>query len=777
MRLATKVNYILLPVIATVFIISGLITDSINRAQVLNFIENDIKYKSEFIDEKLEQYTFSINSSFQKFVNSNEYSNFVVAENNYITISRVEAFLDKEFQFTKSSLPGLRTIILLDELGGIIVSIDGRNIFDEPTLPELPSELFLKQQLQLPFGSRTELYKTESGSFKLASVRCFSDTAGFGWERLRDKSKKDCLLAVTDVSDLFDYDTFTDGILIDEFNLKIEKNEGIRTFFRDDLYFSYVLPMFSYEFKLTPLLISEHLIEFRKQFFLLILLLIIFSFLILKWLITKIIIKPVTLLTKNVERRDGEYIQFQEGDDEVSLLNNAYHRLFSSVQQLASFDSLTNLANRNSFNKYLDRLLKDQKKHNTSLTLLYIDLDNFKNVNDHYGHETGDSLLIEFSKRLRDKIRITDTYSVVERSYSVARLAGDEFSIVLSDITNTKDIVIVVQRILNMFDDGFIVNGHNHNVKASIGIAISPQDGDDVGTLIKNADAAMYKAKNLGRNRYQFFTAEIEDALNMQLKVERELKASIEYEEFFLVYMPTYEIGTNNVIGAEALLRSPNSVLLECGPDIFIPVAESTGLIKAIDLWVIEQALLALNRWVTDFAFNGMLSVNISAVELHNEHFIQAVTDLLKKYNTPVSQLEFELTETSLVASDKLTIDTLNSLKDIGIKLSLDDFGTGYTGFTQLVHYPVDTLKIDRSFVSQLGESVQSDNFLKVFIELAKIYKLPTVAEGVETYEQLQILEKLGFDFAQGYYFSKPINEADFIELFKHQSADTSILT
>lgn len=775
MRLAKKVNYILLPVIAVVFIISGLITDRINRTQVLNFIETDIKYKSEFIDGKLEQYIFSIDSAFQKFVNSNEYSNFVVAEDNYVTLERVESFLDNEFQFTKNSLPGFQSIILLDELGNIIVSIDGRSIFDEPTLPELPSDLFLSKQLQLPTGSRTELYETESGSFKLASVRCFSDTASFGWNTLRGKGKRDCLLAVTDVSDLFDYDKLTEGIFIDEFNLKIENNEGTNKFFRDDLHFSYVLSMFSYEFKLSPLLISEHLIEFRKQFFLLIVLLIVFSFLILQWLITKVIIKPVTLLTKNVERRDGEYIQFQEGDDEVSLLNNAYHRLFSSVQRLASFDSLTNLANRSSFNKYLERLLKEKNKRNSSLTLLYIDLDNFKNVNDHYGHETGDSLLIEFSKRLRDNIRVTDAYSVVERSYSVARLAGDEFSIVLSDTTNTKDIVIVVERILNMFDDGFFVDGHNHNVKASIGIAISPQDGDDVATLIKHADAAMYKAKGLGRNRYQFFTAEIEDALNVQLKIERELKASIEYEEFFLVYMPTYEIGTNKVMGAEALLRSTNPVLLECGPDIFIPVAESTGLIKAMDLWVIEQALMALNRWITDFAFDGMLSVNISAVELHNEHFIPVLTNLLEKYNTPVAQLEFELTETSLVASDELTIDTLNTLKDIGIKLSLDDFGTGYTGFTQLVHYPVDTLKIDRSFVSQLGQSEQSDNFMKVFIELAKIYKLPTVAEGVETYEQLQVLTKLGFNFAQGYYFSKPIKEAEFLLLFKNQTSNTSI--
>ena len=378
-------------------------------------------------------------------------------------------------------------------------------------------------------------------------------------------------------------------------------------------------------------------------------------------------------------------------------------------------------------------------------------------------------MLIEFSDRLIDSIRTTDVASRVQYEGNIARLAGDEFAVLLPN-TSPDAAALVAKRILELFKGGFTLGKIKHNVKASIGIAMAPDDGDNISDLMLHADAAMYQAKAAGRNCYHFFTKAIADAMKEKLDIQREIEYALDNDEFFLVYMPMYDAQTLKISGLEVLLRSSNNLLSRCGPDKFIPVAESTGLIKRIDLWVIEESLIKMNYFKEAILYNGNFSINMSAVELHNKDFPKKVEGLLKRHNADPARIDLEITETSLVSHDNSSIQILNTLKALGVTISLDDFGTGYTAFNQLIHYPVDYLKIDRSFVSALNTKDEKDEaMMKIIVQMAKLYGLKTTAEGIETQEQLDYLIGLGCDYLQGYYLSKPINEIELMKLLKEQ--------
>lgn len=427
------------------------------------------------------------------------------------------------------------------------------------------------------------------------------------------------------------------------------------------------------------------------------------------------------------------------------------------IRKMAYYDTLTGLPNRWSFKTNLERLLSRAEKDKQRIGLLYIDLDNFKQVNDQYGHEAGDRLLLEFSERLWEEIRPTDQL-LKPQTESLARLAGDEFVVLLPNIKAPLDASVVATRILNIFDGGFEVDDVTHMIYASIGIAVYPDDACDPSTLLHHADAAMYDAKHNGRNCFKFFTQNIADTLRQRQRIEKGLRQALNDAHFSLVYMPIFDCKDNSIVAIEVLLRCQSPELEGIGPDQFIPVAEATGLIKEIDLWVIENAFQALVVLQKEHDFKGQICINISGVELHNEVFPSQVKHLLEQYSIAPECVELEVTETAFVADDVSGLETLKALDELGVSLALDDFGTGYTAFSQLIHYPADCLKIDRSFVNDLFSEREARNKMVMIIQnLAKLYDLRVIAEGVETEAQMTYLRENGCDWAQGYYLSRPL--------------------
>ncbi|ASM49940.1 hypothetical protein PESP_a1891 [Pseudoalteromonas espejiana DSM 9414] len=437
------------------------------------------------------------------------------------------------------------------------------------------------------------------------------------------------------------------------------------------------------------------------------------------------------------------------------------------IRQMAYYDKLTGLPNRWSFKTNLERMLNRAERDKQRIGLLYIDLDNFKQVNDQHGHEAGDRVLLKFSERLLDVIRPNDQI-YKPQTESLARLAGDEFVVLLPNIKAPLDASTVAARILNIFKGGFNVDDVDHMIYASIGIAVYPDDSADSTDLLHHANAAMYDAKNNGRNCFKFFTQDIADKLRERQLIEKGLRLALNEARFSLVYMPIFACKDSSIVAVEVLLRCHSPALNGYGPDHFIPVAEATGLIKDIDLWVIDNALKAQGVLQKELSFSGKICINISGVELHNELFPEQVKNLLAHHKIKPNSVELEVTETAFVAGDVTCLKTLNALNELGVSLALDDFGTGYTAFNQLIHYPAHCLKIDRSFVNDLFSEREARNKMVMIIQsLAKLYDLRVIAEGVETEAQMTYLKELGCDWAQGYYLSRPLSWDDFCALLK----------
>lgn len=421
----------------------------------------------------------------------------------------------------------------------------------------------------------------------------------------------------------------------------------------------------------------------------------------------------------------------------------------ADMHKMAFFDSLTGLPNRWNFKSRLDVLLnKDKSK---PVSLLYIDLDNFKKVNDNYGHDVGDKLLIKFSDQLR---QLADEFSP-SCQIELARMAGDEFVAVVSDPARSQE---VAERILKVFEAGLQVEGISHSVFASVGIAEYPEDALVGADLIHRADLAMYQAKGNGRNRLEYYSDKLAEAMRNQEQIESGLRSALRSDELSLVYMPIYNAKTLEVVGLETLLRAENTQLKGIGPDQFIPIAEKSSLIKEVDLWVIDHAFARLVELQKQASFTGKLCINVSGVELHNDLFPAQVKALIDKHGVTPSSIEFEITETAFVLNDEKSRETMSALRDMGISLALDDFGTGFSAFSQLISYPADCLKIDRSFVNDLFSATRARHkMVNIIGQLADLYELRIIAEGVETQEQLEYLQEMGCDCVQGDYLSKPL--------------------
>lgn len=432
---------------------------------------------------------------------------------------------------------------------------------------------------------------------------------------------------------------------------------------------------------------------------------------------------------------------------------------------LANYDHLTGLPNRILFRDRLTGAMHRAQRGDRLVGLLYLDLDRFKQVNDSLGHQFGDQLLRQVTARLQQSMRTCDLISTTSldtpMDAGVARLGGDEFTIMLEDIKHTDEIARVAQRILAALSVPYDLQGHTVFVGASIGITVYPTDDTDLDNLIRNADIAMYRAKALGRNNFQFYTGDLNANAEERLLLEIELRQALERNQFELYYQAKQEIGRRRIAGVEALLRwnSPRQGLV--GPDVFIPFLEDSGLIVPVGAWVLKTACRQAAAWAERGLILNM-AVNLSARQFRDEDLTQTIQAALQETGLPAQQLEVEVTESMLMENRASSQNTLTAIKQMGIRISIDDFGTGYSSLAYLKHFPLDTLKIDRSFVRDLGVDAGDTTIVYAIIALAHSLRLNVVAEGVETEAQLEFLHEAQCEQAQGYFIHRPASAAAF---------------
>ncbi|MEO5356863.1 MAG: EAL domain-containing protein [Nitrospirae bacterium YQR-1] len=429
------------------------------------------------------------------------------------------------------------------------------------------------------------------------------------------------------------------------------------------------------------------------------------------------------------------------------------------LQYLAHFDSLTDLPNRTLFYDRLSHTLGHSRRYNQMFALLFLDLDGFKYVNDTLGHDMGDLLLKKAAKKLPVCVRDTDT---------VAHVGGDEFVIILPFIKKTQDAALVAEKIIESISEPYYLDGHECFVGASIGISIYPTDGDDIDTLLKNSDIAMYQAKEKGRNNYQFFNSEMNTKALRRLKLENNLRKALERDEFVLYYQPKINLSTGKVCAVEALIRWVNPQYGLISPLEFIPLAEETGLIIPIGEWVLRTACRESVQWQRAGGVALVMAVNLSARQFKSEDFIKTIEDVLSDTQLRPELLELELTESIVMEDAERTIKILRSVRDKGIHIAIDDFGMGYSSLSYLKRFPICRLKIDKSFVRDITTDPDDEAISTAIIAMAHSLKLDVTAEGVETLEQLEFLRALKCDEAQGYLFSRPVPSKDFLEFLNN---------
>jgi diguanylate cyclase (GGDEF)-like protein/PAS domain S-box-containing protein len=423
-------------------------------------------------------------------------------------------------------------------------------------------------------------------------------------------------------------------------------------------------------------------------------------------------------------------------------------------------DALTGLPNRLLFIDRLERLLEHTKRHKEYLfAVLFLDLDGFKMINDSLGHVIGDQLLVSVANRLAKCLRVSDTITRLEKLFTIARLGGDEFTILLDQIENPKDATLVAERLLNALAAPFTVNGKEIFTSVSIGIALSSIGYDKPEDLLRDADTAMYRAKSLGKARYEVFDVDMRASVIARLQLETDLRNALERQEFQNFYQPIVSLESGRIIGFEALLRwrHPTRGLLQ--PVEFIPVAEDTGMIRELGWWNLQEACRQISAWNTTRSPGPPLtiSVNLSVKQFLQPNLVADIGELLREVGVPPDALKLEITETTIMANSTATLDMLLQIKSLGVQLSADDFGTGYSSLSYLQHFPLDTLKIDRSFTKALGQDGDSIEIVRTILPMAKSLHLNVIAEGVETAEQLAILRKLQCEYAQGFFFSHPL--------------------
>ncbi len=444
----------------------------------------------------------------------------------------------------------------------------------------------------------------------------------------------------------------------------------------------------------------------------------------------------------------------------ISIFSDISEKKMSEerIYHLAHYDVLTGLPNRTSFQNEFEDTLLHAGRHGRQVALLFLDLDHFKLINDASGHPVGDELLKQVAQRLKETVREEDT---------VARLGGDEFTVLLCDIHSVENISLVAEKILHQLAKPFRLDHTEVVITASIGISLFPDDGSDVSTILKNADTAMYRAKEQGRNTFQFFTTEMNTRALERLSLESALRTALKRNEFLLHYQPQVDMQSGKIIGLEALVRWQHPEQGLVLPDVFIPVAEESGLIVPLGEWVIKEACTQYKCWRDEGLSAGRVAVNLSGRQFVRQDLVSMVRDVLHETGVEPQHLELELTESTIMEHVDETIETFLALRKLGVHLSIDDFGTGYSSMAYLKRFTIDKLKIDRSFVRDLASDSDDAAIVTATIAMAHNLNLTVIAEGVETEGQLQFLKDHGCEQMQGYYFSRPLPAAEVTELLR----------
>ena len=428
-----------------------------------------------------------------------------------------------------------------------------------------------------------------------------------------------------------------------------------------------------------------------------------------------------TMLNKiqsNQVRLDAELVRRKEAEDRL--------------QQLAFYDNVTHLPNRHFFKERLERVVSSTLRHNSSCCVMLIDLDDFKNVNDTQGHHVGDELLMAVSQRINKALRGSDV---------LCRIGGDEFAMIIENAKDAAQVEFIAERVIRLLSQPFVLHEKEIFIGASIGISFCPVDTTDIPTLLRNADNAMYSAKNRGKNNFQMYHQDMEYKSMKRFTLENALRRALELNELFLLYQPIMQINSNKIVGLEALVRWNNSELGVVNPGDFIPIAEETGLILSIGEFVVNEACLQMQHWREVCGFEGMLSVNLSGRQLFKPDAVERIIAIVESTQYPYNLLNFELTESILMDHSKETFDKLEMLNNLGFSISIDDFGTGYSSLSYLKRYPINTLKIDRSFISDLPQDLNDVAISNAIIALGNSLTMKIVAEGVETGEFLPDLD------------------------------------
>ncbi len=440
------------------------------------------------------------------------------------------------------------------------------------------------------------------------------------------------------------------------------------------------------------------------------------------------------------------------------------------IRHLAYFDSLTGLANRQSFRERVTQAFTLATRYRRQMAVLFLDLDDFKRINDTLGHNVGDLLLKSVAERLRITLRDADGLtrtSVQNSGHEVARLGGDEFMVMLAEINHAEDAAVVARRILETLREPLSLAGHQVFVTPSIGIAVFPHDGEEVDTLFKNADTAMYHAKRSGKNAYQFYDDSMNKAARARLRLENALRFALDKGEFSLHYQPQLDLRSGAIVGVEALLRWYNPKLGSVSPADFIPLAEETGLIIPIGAWVLKTACTQAKAWQTQGLKPLRVAVNLSVRQFMQPDLADLVRQSLAETGLAASYLELELTESLLMQDVEQAIKTMDTLKAMGVRLAIDDFGTGYSSLNYLRRFPIDQLKIDASFVQDITSDPNNAAIALAVVSMAHSLKLRVVAEGVETYSQEAFLRSQLCDEIQGFYISRPLPPQELAKLLQ----------
>jgi diguanylate cyclase (GGDEF)-like protein len=420
------------------------------------------------------------------------------------------------------------------------------------------------------------------------------------------------------------------------------------------------------------------------------------------------------------------------------------------------YDPLTGLPNRQLFLDRLSQAISRAERDQQTLALFCFDLDGFKKVNDSFGHNAGDQLIEMIAERLRDCVRKTDT---------VARISGDEFAILVEEIDSTNDVVNVAQKLIELMDYDFMLDGHQVTITSSVGIAVYPEAGKEVDTLLKNADLAKQKAKTLEGSHYRFYNEQMNAEAMSQLYREADLRRGLRRHEFELFYQPRISLASGRVVGVEALIRWRHPVRGIVMPDEFIPLSEDSGLIVPIGYWVVRQACADIRAMQEMGLPKVEVALNLSFKQFQDELFLEKVTEIIFSSGVDPHLLEFELTETAIMENAVATHRCMRSMNKLGPTFSLDDFGTGYSSFAHIQSLPIDSLKVDRSFIKNVCENKDDASIVKAMISLAHSLNMTVVAEGAETREQMMFLRNNHCDQVQGYYFSPPLEFTDLVQL------------